>query len=295
MQIESFRVFRDLVEAASFSRAAEANGITQSAVSQQIRSIEKKFGARLIDRNHREFALTSEGEAFLTASREILDAYENLARRIESIPRAVSGPIRIATVFSIGLHEFPPYLNEFRRSHPAVDVKVTYCRSNEVYDAVGNGECDLGLVAYPARRPGLRTLTFWRDRLVLICPPSHPLAEEKRVRLSRLTGQKFVAFEPDLPTRKAIDKRLRQQRVKVKRILEFDNIEIVKRAVQVEQAISIVPSTTVRDEVRAGILIAKEIDEPEMWRPLGGLVRRDALQSPALANLLATLENSDLG
>ncbi len=295
MQIESFKVFRDLVDAASFSRAAEVNGITQSAVSQQVRAIEKRFDVRLIDRAHRDLLLTPEGEAFLNASREILDAYGNLERRIQSIQHVIAGEIRVATVLSIGLHEFPPCLREFRAAHPDVEVNVTYCRSNEVYAAVESRDCDLGLVAYPARRPGLRTLTFWRDRLVVICPPGHPLAARKRVRLRDLTGQKFVAFEPDLPTRKAIDKRLREQRVKIVRVLEFDHIETVKRAVEIEQAISIVPEITVRDEVRGQSLVALEIDEPEMWRPLGGLVRRDATTSPALSELLTMLEKSNLG
>ncbi len=295
MQIESFKVFRDLVDAASFSRAAEINGITQSAVSQQVRAIEKRFDIRLIDRTHRDLLLTAEGEAFLASSRDILAAYENLERRIQSIQQVVAGEIRVATVLSIGLHEFPPCLRAFRAAHPNVEVNVTYCRSNEVYAAVEEGDCDLGLVAYPARRPGLRTLTFWRDRLVVICPPGHPLATRKRVRLRDLAGEKFVAFEPDLPTRKAIDKRLRENRVKIKPVLEFDHIETVKRAVEIEQAISIVPEITVRDEVRGKALVALEIDEPEMWRPLGGLVRRAATTSPALDQLLTMLENSNLG
>ncbi len=295
MQIESFKIFRDLVEAASFSKAAEANGITQSAVSQQVRAIERKFDVRLIERGHRDFALTDEGQAFLAASRDILEAYEDLGNRIASIQHVVGGEIRVATVLSIGLHEFPTHLRAFRKAHPQVDVKVTYCRSNEVYEALEAGECDLGLVAYPSRRPGLRPFTFWRDNLVVICPPGHPLAERTSVRLRDLADHKFVAFEPDLPTRKEIDKRLRQQKVKIKPILEFDNIETVKRAVEIEQAISIVPEITVRDEVRGSALVALEIDEPEMWRPLGGLVRRSVSHSPALTELLAMLEKSNLG
>ncbi len=295
MQIESFKVFRDLVEASSFSKAAEANGITQSAVSQQVRAIEKKFDVRLIDRGHRDFVLTDEGRAFLAASRDILDAYENLGNRIQSIQHVVGGEIRVATVLSIGLHEFPVHLAAFRKLHPQVEVTVRYCRSNEVYEYLDAGECDLGLVAYPSRRPGLRPFTFWRDNLVVICPPSHSLASRESVRLRDLAGHKFVAFEPDLPTRKEIDKRLREQHVKIKPILEFENIETVKRAVEIEQAISIVPEITVRDEVRGSTLVSIPIDEPEMWRPLGGLVRRSVSNSPALTELLAMLEKSDLG
>ncbi len=295
MQIETFKVFRDLVETTSFSRAAKANGITQSAVSQQVRAIERRFNVRLIDRGKRVFELTPEGKEFLSASRDILDAYESLGSRIDSIRRVVAGEVRLATVYSIGLHELPPYLKAFRRAHPGVEVKVDYCRYREVYEAVRDGSSELGLVAYPAQRAGLRVMTFWRDKLVLICGPSHRLAKKKRVQLRELVGEKFVAFEPDLPTRKEIDRRLRGRGVRIRPILEFDNIETVKRAVGIEDAVSIVPEICVRDEVRGDTLVAVEIDEPEMWRPLGALVKRNATATPALKEFLGMLEKTELG
>ncbi|HEY8898844.1 MAG TPA: LysR family transcriptional regulator [Chthoniobacterales bacterium] len=295
MQIETFKVFRDLVETSSFSRAAEVNGITQSAVSQQVRAIERKFNVTLIDRGKRSLELTDEGRAFLAASRDILDAYENLGNRLESIRRVVEGEVRLATVHSIGLHELPPYLRAFRKLHPGVEVKVDYCRYSEVYDSVRDGSSDLGLVAYPVRRPGLRVMTFWRDKLVLICAPGHRLARKKRARLADLVGEKFVAFEPDLPTRKEIDKRLRERGVRIRPILEFDNIETVKRAVAIEEAVSIVPEICVRDEVRGETLVAVEIDEPEMWRPLGALVQRAKEPETALKEFLGMLEKTDMG
>ena len=114
MQIQTFKLFCDLAETGSFSKAAEANGVTQSAVSQQIRAIEQRFDVRLIERGRRNFALTPEGNAFLEASREILGTYEGLGARIQKLQNVVAGELRIATIFSIGLHELPPYLKDFR-------------------------------------------------------------------------------------------------------------------------------------------------------------------------------------
>src|SRR3974390_278751 len=105
MQIETFKIFRDLVETASFSRAAELNAITQSAVSQQIRALERKFRVALIERGKRNFSVTQEGRAFLEASKEILRAYDSLSDRMAELRIAISGQLRIATVYSIGLHE----------------------------------------------------------------------------------------------------------------------------------------------------------------------------------------------
>jgi len=294
MQIQSFKVFSDLAETASFSRAAAINGITQSAVSQQMRTIEQRYHVKLIERGRKNFSLTPEGRAFLEASREILGTLEGLGSRIQKLQNVVAGELRIATVFSIGLHELPPCLKVFRRRFPEVDVRVEYRRSSEIYTGLLESRADIGLVAYPSPRRGLKMIPFWSDRLVLICPPGHSLAARRRLAFSALEGQKFIAFEPDLPTRREIDRKLRAAGVRVNLTLEFDNIETVKRAVEVENAVSIVPETAVRHEVASGSLVAIEFDAKDMLRPLGALVRRSARVSPALREFLLLLENTKL-
>ena len=290
MQIETFKVFCDLVETASFSRAASLNSITQSAVSQQIRALERHFHVSLIERGKKNFSVTQEGRAFLQASKEILHTFESLGSRIRELQNIVAGELKIATIYSIGLHELPPFLKKFRTLYPDVEVKVDYRRSAQVYSEVLEGNADLGLVAFPAKRTGLVIEDFWKDKLVLICHPDHPLAERKRVRLRDLAGEKFISFEPDLPTRKVIDRLLREQGVKIEHAMEFDNIETVKRAVEIENGISLVPQTSVADETRNGSLVAIEIESLDMWRPLGVLYRRHRAISPAQQQFVALLK-----
>ena len=290
MQIETFKVFCDLVETASFSRAASLNSITQSAVSQQIRALEQRYDVSLIERGKKNFSVTQEGRAFLEASKEILHTYGNLGDRIRELQNVVAGQLRIATVYSIGLHELPPFLKQFRAVYPEVEVLIDYRRSAQVYSEVLEGDADLGLVAFPAKRTGLVIEDFWRDKLVLICHPSHPLAGRERVRLSDLQGEKFISFEPDLPTRKVIDRLLREQGVVIEHAMEIDNIETVKRAVAVENGVSIVPQTSIADETRNGSLVAVEIESFEMWRPLGVIYRRHRAISPAQKQFVAMLK-----
>jgi len=289
MQIQTFKVFADLADSSSFSRAAEINGITQSAVSQQVRGMETRFAVKLIERGRKNFALTPEGHAFLEAARSILGIIDGLGSRIQELKHVVAGELRVATIFSVGLHELPPCLKRFRHEFPLVDVRVEYRRSTEVYAAVLDGRADVGLVAYPAERRGIGAVTFWKDRLRLICSPTHKLAGRRRIPLSLLEGEKFIAFEPDLPTRREVDRKLKAAAVKVDMALEFDNIETVKRAVEVENGVSIVPETAVAAEVASGSLFAIEIDEPDMWRPLGAITRNSARVSPALKEFLNML------
>jgi DNA-binding transcriptional LysR family regulator len=290
MQIETFKIFRDLAESGSFSRAATSNGITQSAVSQQIRALEQRFKVILIERGRRAFALTAEGEAFLCASREIVEVYEHLDDRIRSLSNVVEGQLRVGVIYSIGLHELPPYIKAFRTAHPAVDIHVEYRRSWELYGAVMEEEVDLGLVCYPVKKKGLLILPFLNDRLIMICHPHHPLAKRTSISLNEIEGERFIAFEPDQPTRKVIDRAFREHGIHVHHAIEFDSVETVKRAVEIENGISIVPSRTVRQEVENEALAAVEIATPEMWRPLGIILKRDHARSPALREFLAQLQ-----
>jgi LysR family transcriptional regulator, transcriptional activator of the cysJI operon len=293
MQIETLKIFCDLVETASFSKAAELNTITQSAVSQQIRAIEQKFKIALIERANKNFSVTPEGRAFLQASREILRIYDGLSDRLTQLQKVVSGSLRIATVYSIGLHELPRNLKLFRRAYPAIEVQVEYLRSAQVYQHVAEGSADLGFVAYPTRHRGVTVEVHWKDKLVLICPPSHRFARRQSVSISELEGERFISFSFDLPTRKAIDRIFKAQGVSIRRSMEFDNIETVKRAVEIEHGISIVPLNTIEEEKQLGTLVAVEIESVDTWRPLGLVQRRARRQSPPTSVFVQMLKQRD--
>ncbi len=290
MHIETFQVFCDLVDTASFSEAATRNGISQSAVSQQIRTLEERYGVTLVERGRRNFAVTPEGEAFLRAARGIVEAWHRIEQDLGKMRDVVAGPLTIATVYSIGFHELPPYLEEYRRRFPEVDLQVHYRRSGQVYADVSENLADLGLVAYPQERKGVEIEPAWRDRLVVICPPGHPLAKKQALDLKAIDGQRFISFEPDLPTRKAIDAMLSQAGVAVKEVVEFDNIETVKRGVLIENAISIVPGNSVQSEVKAGTLARVPITGKMVWRPLGIVRRRTRAITPAMREMIALLK-----
>jgi DNA-binding transcriptional LysR family regulator len=289
MQVETFKIFRDLAETGSFSRAAVSNGITQSAVSQQIRALEQRFQVSLIERGRRAFALTAEGEAFLGASREIVDVYEHLDDRLKTLSNTVEGQLRVGVIYSIGLHELPPYIKAFQVAQPGVEVRLDYRRSWELYGAVLDGSVDMGLVCYPVKKKGLQILPFLDDRLVMICHPNHPLASRASITLADIEGERFISFEPDQPTRKVIDRALREHGVRVQHAIEFDSVETVKCAVEIENGISIVPSRTVIQEVENGLLAAIEISSPRMSRPLGILLKREHARPPAVREFVALL------
>src|SRR5436309_15876536 len=228
MQIESLKVFCDLAETESFTKAAQINSVTQSAVSQQISALERHFKSLLIERSKKRFRLTREGQVLYDYSKQMIALYDGLHSKLQEIKDIISGTIRIATIYSIGLHDLPPYLKKFLKAYPTVNVHVEYRRANQVYEDVLGNVVDLGLVAYPQRDPKLEIVPLRKEMLVVICHPQHPFAKLKSMKLKEIAGQKFVGFEPDIPTRRAIDKVFKEHNVAVQHVMEFDNIETVK-------------------------------------------------------------------
>ncbi len=292
MQIESLKVFCDLAETESFTKAAQINGVTQSAVSQQISALERSFKALLIERSKKKFRLTREGELLYEYSKQIIGTYDALHSRIQELQDVISGTIRVATIYSIGLHDLPPFIKKFMKAHPTVKVHVEYRRSNQVLDDVLGNVVDVGLVAYPGKDPRLEIVPLRRDRLVLICHPLHPFAKLKAIRIESIAGQKFVSFEPDIPTRKAIDRILRDRGITVSTVMEFDNVETVKRAVEIDAGISIVPLGSVGQEVSKQTLMQITLDDGELYRPLGAIFKKNKVLSPALKQFLSILKES---
>ncbi len=290
MQIESLKLFCDLAETESFTKAAQINQVTQSAVSQQISSLERLFKSLLIERSKKHFRLTREGQVLYDYSKQVIQTYDALHHKLQETKEIISGTVRVATIYSIGLHDLPPYIKGFLKTFPTVNVHVEYRRANQVYEDVIGNVVDLGLVAYPARNSKIEIHPLRKDPLVLICHPQHPLAKHKSIRLKALSGQKFIGFEPDIPTRKALDKILKDHAVQVNHVMEFDNIETVKRAVEIDAGVAIVPRGTVVQEVAKDTLAQVSFEDADFHRPLAAIYKKNKVLSPAMKQFLAALK-----
>lgn len=289
MQIENFKIFADLVETKSFSKSAKLNGITQSAVSQQARAMERHFKTLLIDRSQKQFQLTREGQRVYDAAKEMLHTYEKLLSELQEMKKVISGTIRISTIYSIGLHELPPFIKKFLHDFPSVNVRVEYRRSNLVYEDILHNSVDFGLVAFPIRQRQIEVLPFRNDHLVVITHPQHQLAKRAEIEVKDLTGQKFIGFDPDIPTRKAVDQIFREHKLEIEPVMEFDNIETVKRAVEIDHGIAIVPQATVSQEQKQGTLAVLPFKGRDFTRPLAILHRKGRVLTPAMRKFIETL------
>jgi len=295
MMLESLKTFCDLVETGSFSRAARLNFVTQSAVSQQLRALERHYGRRLVDRGaRRSLELTDAGKLLLGEARAVVERLAALEDRLRHRPDVIAGAVTIASVYSVGLHTLPAPMKTFLRAHPQVNLRLTYRRTDEIYQACLDGSVDLGVVAIPGRRSQIEIVPLRPDELVLVCPPDHPLARRPRLTAATLAEQRFIAFDRDIPTRRLVDRFLRGARTSVTITMELDNIETIKRSVEAGLGISILPRSALENEVKAGTLLARPFATAHLTRPIGIIYRRGREQSAAVRAFLETLVR-DLG
>jgi DNA-binding transcriptional LysR family regulator len=287
MHLETLQVFCDLVESGSFSTAASQNFITQSAVSQQVRALEARFDQRLVERTKGRVQPTQAGQLLYQASKDISGRYRDLREQLQSFGTTVSGSVRLATVHSVGLYELAEPLKKFLKAYPQVNVHLEYSRSTKIFEDVLSGRIDLGIVAYPARRPQISVIPFRKDRLVLVCATHHPLARRHTATLADLEGQDVVGYERDVPTRRELDRVFRRKNVTVRYVMELDNIETIKRVVEIGAGLAIVPEPTIKQEVKNRTLCALQITDETLMRPLGIVHRQGRHFSPAVERFIA--------
>ncbi len=297
MDLDTLRLFVDLAETKSFSKTAERSFLSQSAVSQRIRALEVEFGYTLVERGKgRPGAhFTEAGERLLGGARDLLDRADALKRDMAELSSDVSGALRVATVYSIGLHTLTPALSEFLAEYPQVNLHLEYLRTNRIYEAVSGGVIDCGIVACPREIGQIEVVPLASEAMVLIAPPRHPLAQAGRetpVTLKDLKNERFIAFDHDIPTRTLIDDLLREHDVTVRVVQEFDNIETIKRVVEIGAGVAIVPEPTVRREARDQTLLVVPVANLDLTRPTGVVLRRTRVRSNALSRFIEVLKRA---
>lgn len=288
MNIETVKIFCDLVEIKNFSRTAEIHGISQSAVSQQLAQLEMDHKVQLINRKKRPIELTAAGQIFYQACKDILERYDRLNSELAALKQSTT-KIHLAAIFSIGMHTLQPYIQKFMSVYPDVNLAVEYHSAKEIYEKLLRGVIDIGVVALPRRDRNLEIYPFENEPLVLACAPSHPLAARKTIDIHEIQGEKFIAFAEEVPTRRLIDDILSRYHITVRCNMEFDNIETIKRAVEINAGISILPAPTLRGELANGTLCSLEFTNETFYRPTGIMVRKDKTRSKAAQYLIELL------
>jgi DNA-binding transcriptional LysR family regulator len=293
MHVETLKVFCDLAELRSFSKTADRHLLSQSAISQQLAQLELSNSCQLIDRKKRPIELTQQGHIFYKAAKEIYDRYEQLKSDLSALSGNSAGRVNVGAIFSIGMHSLSGYVKKFMVRFPDINVHIEYLDAGKIYEQVLNGDIDIGVVAIPKRDKRLEVYDFENEELVLVCSPKHRLSGLLDIEIDEIQFDRFIAFEQGVPSRIWIDNLLEQHNISLSPVMEFDNIETIKRAVEINSGVSILPKTAIVQELSAGTLKCVRITEENFYRPTGIIIRRNRVLSQTCKYLIELLKQNE--
>jgi DNA-binding transcriptional LysR family regulator len=293
VNLETLKLYCDVVRLRSVSRGASANAISQSAASQAIQQLEGELDLTLLDRSRRPLHTTEEGRMFYEACRTLLTGFEKARAELSLSKQRVEGTVRVAAIYSVGLHDMSRHLQPFMAAYPHARVLLECLHPHKVVEAVVNDEADLGVLSYPAASRAFQVLPLRSEPMVVVAHPAHRLARRRSMVSADLSGEKFVAFDDDLPIRKAIDRALKQYGVKVDVVMEFDNVETIKQAIGINAGLSILPRPTVLKEIGMRTLVALPCPLPGLARPVGIIHRRGKRLTPVAARFVEQLQKGE--
>ncbi len=293
MDFFHFRLFRDIAETGSMSRGAALNEISQSAASQHVQELERSLGMALIDRSHRPIQLTEAGELYASLCRDLLRRSEEFDNAISQLKTAVVGTVRVASIFSVGLVEMSRLEELFAERFPHATLEVEYLRPEKVYEAIRGDKADLGLVSYPNPGKDISVLPWREEEMVVAAAPTHPIALLTKVQPHDLDSMEFIAFDPELPIRRDVDRFLREHGVAVRISKHFDSIPMVKEALSLGNCVSIVPARMMRGEIAEGRLVGIPLESPGLIRPLGIIYSRKKRLNRAAQSFIELLQEAE--
>ena len=291
MDLRQLEILRAVADRGSFTAAGEQLHLSQSAVSRQILLLENELKEELFQRIGRKIRITPAGAKLLRLSQRIFDDIEDTRASIVEQQQTLHGTLRLIGGMTVCLYVFPPLLKQFRRAHPAVEVKVTAGAAPRLVRQLRTGSADLGLLTLPVEDSNLVSAPVMREELLLVTAQSHPLARRKQIGPRDLNGQPFVLFEAGSNSRRAIDTFFARENISAKVVTETENVEIIKALVRIGMGITIIPFQAVAREVRSGQLFCSRIAGQQLVRETGWVHLRSARVPRAVQEMMTVFED----
>ena len=288
MEIRQLRAFVAIAESGTFTAGALRVHVTQAAISMQIRQLETEIGAKVFVRAPRHVILTEAGEQLLRRARHILREHDAALDEIAELAGAERGRLRIGSASAMVLTEqLPTILKELRKQHPAAEIAVTSGTSEVLVDQILAGEVDMAFVSLPVDERGIKTERLSDDQLVAIASPRHKLAKQRTISAYTLAGERLILGERGGNTRRLIDQFFAQAGVTLRVAMELSRQQAIKRMVEEDMGVGIVPLQSVRDEVEKGKLIRWWIEGAQINWELGIAQLSNGYDSPIMQKFVA--------
>ena len=288
MEIRQLRAFVAIAESGTFTAGALRVHVTQAAISMQIRQLETEIGAKVFVRAPRHVILTEAGEQLLRRARHILREHDAALDEIAELAGAERGRLRIGSASAMVLSEqLPAILKELRKQHPAAEISVISGTSEVLVDQILGGEVDVAFVSLPVDVRGIKTERLSQDQLVAIASPRHKLAKQRTISAYTLAGERLILGERGGNTRRLIDQFFAQAGASLHVAMELSRQQAIKKMVEEDMGVGIVPLQSVKEEVDKGRLIRWWIEGAQINWELGIAQLSNGYDSPIMQKFVS--------
>src|SRR3954470_9474135 len=292
MELWQLRTFRIVAETLNFTRASERLNLTQSAVSHQIKALERELGEPLFIRAKRGVKLSQAGKVALEYAERMLDDAETLKERVSGREHAPTGRVRAAAATQAFVHLFASLFESFMREHPGVELSFrTTVSTDQTVTDILNGAGDVGFASMPVYAPSLQMTQLFEDELVLVVGRAHKLATRHEATIKEVERERLILFERGASIRRATEDFFKRVQISPEMALESNDTYFIKLMVEHGMGISLLPSWAVRDEVVAGRLNALRIKGHHLRRSVAMVSLGRFQPSPTRAFLAYILRN----
>jgi DNA-binding transcriptional LysR family regulator len=288
MELTQLRSFYTIARERSVTRAALRLGLTQPALSIQIKALEAEIGTTLFARQRKQMQLTQAGELFYQYVQTVLDTLEEAKAEVAALHHLLRGHLAMATSDTNCTYVLPPVLRQFRADYPQVRIDIRNRMSSQVLQLVVEHEVEFGLATLPMTHRQVTTETLFHREEVVICPRDHPLSGATSVSLAQVSPYPLLVLSPGSTSRQLLDLAFQQACVPMQVAMHLGSIEVIKRFVESGLGVAIVPRIAVAEEAQHGRLVA--LPSPDLpARAIGLVERQSARRSPAAMAFLHML------
>jgi DNA-binding transcriptional LysR family regulator len=280
VDINQLEVLVTVARERSFSRAAEALGRTQPAVSQAVRRLEEEIGEKIFDRSSKDGTLTAAGEVLIDHAQHILNLRNSAVRSLRELRELQEGKVTISanehTVFYL-----LPVIAEFRRAHPNVKVEVRRGVASRIPREVTSRDVELGVVSFAPDDRSIKAVPVMTDSLVMIVARDHRFAGEEMISINDLSEETLIAHNARSPYRQKVIEAFERNRTRMNIAIELPSLEAIKKLVERGAGVALVPRLTAEEEISSKTLCAVRIRELRLERKLHIIYRRNSVLSHA--------------
>jgi DNA-binding transcriptional LysR family regulator len=274
VDLRQLEIVQAVAETGSFTGAGRKLHVSQSAISRQILLLEEEMTETIFLRVGRRIRITPAGESLLQLSHRVFGDIKETVTLIGESQQRLGGTIRLAGGMTVCMYVFPMLLQDYRRQHASIEVKLITGTSQRLLQEIRSGAADLGFITLPVTEPELVTVPAMEEEMLLVAHPSHPLARKHRIVPQDLVQQPFVLFEAVSNSRRILDGFFAKEGLEPRIVMETENVEIIKALVRSEMGITIIPYQAVAREVRSGQLFCARIAGASLVRHTGWVYQR---------------------